>query len=197
MAAQRPRARAAALYAVTMTVLYLLAAPLGAGWRASSRPRAADGGNADDGRRCRAVLGISAHYHDAAAALVVDGAIVAAMQEERFSRIKNDPGLPRAGRARLPGAGRARRAGTSTRVVFYENPYAKLERVLVSTLRAFPRSWRQFPRALGAQLGAKIWVLDEHRRAARRRRATSDLRRAPPSHAASAFFPARSRAPPC
>src|SRR5262245_5668536 len=42
-----------------------------------------------------AILGVSGYYHDAAAALVVDGKIVAAMQEERFSRVKNDAGLPR------------------------------------------------------------------------------------------------------
>ena len=106
-----------------------------------------------------AVLGISAHYHDAAAALVVDGRVVAAMQEERFSRIKNDPSVPRrAALACLAEAGLA--PGDLDGIVFYENPYAKLERVLVSLLRAFPRSFRQFPRALGAQLGDKLWILD-------------------------------------
>ncbi|APR81850.1 Nodulation protein nolO [Minicystis rosea] len=105
------------------------------------------------------MLGISAQYHDAAAALVIDGRVVAAMQEERFSRIKNDPSLPRrAARACLAEAGIS--AADLDRVVFYENPYAKLERVLVSLLRAFPRSFRQFPRALGAQLGDKLWILD-------------------------------------
>src|SRR5262245_18539230 len=107
-----------------------------------------------------AVLGISALYHDAAAALVVDGRVVAAMQEERFSREKNDPSLPRrAAAACLAKGGLA--AGDLDEIVFYENPYAKLERVMVSLLRAFPRAARQFPRALGAQLGRKIWVLDE------------------------------------
>ena len=102
-----------------------------------------------------AVLGISGEYHDAAAALVVDGVVVAAVQEERLSRIKNDARLPiHAARACLAHAGLA--AGDLDRVVFYEDPVEKLERVLVSTLRTFPRSLRQFPRAIGAQLGNKI-----------------------------------------
>jgi len=107
-----------------------------------------------------AVLGVSAHYHDAAAALVVDGRIVAAMQEERFSRIKNDPSLPRrAARACLALGGIA--AADLDAVVFYENPYAKLERVVVSLAREYPRSFRQFSPALGGQLGSKLWVLDQ------------------------------------
>ena len=84
-----------------------------------------------------AVLGVSAGYHDAAAALVVDGRVVAAMEEERFSRLKNDPAVPRRAMAAcLAEAGLA--AGDLDRVVFYENPFAKLERVMVSLLRAFP-----------------------------------------------------------
>ena len=98
-----------------------------------------------------AVLGISAYYHDAAAALVVDGAVVAAMQQERFSRHKNDPSLPMAAAgACLDAAGL--RAQDLDRIVFYEEPYAKLERIVVSLMRSFPRSWKQFPRALAAWL---------------------------------------------
>src|SRR4029079_15396192 len=74
------------------------------------------------------------------------------------------------------------------RVVFYENPYAKLERVLVSLLRAFPRSFRQFPRALGAQLGDKIWILDEIAEALSIPRERVDFAEQHRSHAASAFF---------
>ncbi|HEY0480652.1 MAG TPA: carbamoyltransferase N-terminal domain-containing protein, partial [Kofleriaceae bacterium] len=67
-----------------------------------------------------AVLGISGEYHDAAAALVVDGAIVCAIQEERLSRIKNDARLPiDAARACLAHAGLV--AGDLDRVVFYED----------------------------------------------------------------------------
>ena len=106
-----------------------------------------------------AILGISGLYHDAAAALVVDGQLIAAIQEERLSRIKNDPGLPRlAAAACLAQAKLA--PGDLDAVVFYENPYRKLERVLTWQLRAFPRSVWGFPRAIAAQLGSKLWVLD-------------------------------------
>ncbi|HUJ63852.1 MAG TPA: carbamoyltransferase N-terminal domain-containing protein, partial [Kofleriaceae bacterium] len=134
-----------------------------------------------------AVLGISGEYHDAAAALVVDGAIVCAIQEERLSRIKNDPSLPlHAARACLAHAGLA--AGDLDRVVFYEDPVEKLERVLVSTLRSYPRALRQFPRALGAQLGGKVWVVDrlaEQLGVARDKVGSTGHHRA---HAASAFY---------
>jgi carbamoyltransferase len=105
------------------------------------------------------VLGIPAYYHDAAAALVVDGQLVAAIQQERLSRIKNDPSLPLdAGDACLAFAGL--NPAELDAVVFYEQPFDKLERVLVNLLRNLPRTWRQFPRAMASQLGEKIWVLD-------------------------------------
>jgi carbamoyltransferase len=105
------------------------------------------------------VLGLSAHYHDAAAALIVDGTIVAAIQQERLSRIKNDPSLPiAAAQACLELAALA--PEDLDAVVFYEQPFDKLERVLVNLLRGLPRTWKQFPRALASQLGSKLWVLD-------------------------------------
>jgi carbamoyltransferase len=105
------------------------------------------------------VLGISAYYHDAAAALVVDGRVIAAIQQERLSRIKNDPSLPLdAADACLSFAGLD--AAELDAVVFYEQPFDKLERVLVNLMRNLPRTWRQFPRAMASQLGEKIWVLD-------------------------------------
>lgn len=137
-----------------------------------------------------AVLGVSAGYHDAAAALVVDGAIACAVQEERLTRIKFDPALPvRAMQACLDHAGLA--AGALDRVVFYEDPYAKLERVLTTTLAGFPRTWRQFPRALAAQLGGKLWVLDQLADALDlpRDRVTHVAHHQ--AHAAAAFFTSR------
>ncbi|MEZ0310130.1 MAG: carbamoyltransferase [Myxococcota bacterium] len=134
-----------------------------------------------------AVLGVSAHYHDAAAALVIDGRIVAAQHEERLSRIKNDASLPKRAMdavLRLGGIS----AGDLDAVVFYENPYAKLERVLVGTLRAFPRALRQFPRALGSQLGGKIWVMDALADALSIPRARIELVRHHQAHAASAVY---------
>ena len=135
---------------------------------------------------CAAVLGISAYYHDSAAALVVDGRVVAAMQEERFTRIKNDAALPiNAARACLRVAGLD--IGALDAVVYYENPFAKLERVLIWLLRSFPRSIGQFPRALSDQLGSKLWVLDslsEQLKVDRKKVDSSDHHRC---HAASAF----------
>ncbi len=134
-----------------------------------------------------AILGISANYHDAAAALVVDGAVVAAMQEERFSRIKNDPSLPlAAARACLSMA--KLEAKDLDQVVFYENPYRKLERVLTMTLRTFPRSASQFPRAVASQLSGKVQVLDELASRLGVSRERVSHREHHESHAASAFF---------
>ena len=134
-----------------------------------------------------AVLGVSAYYHDAAAALIVDGEVVAAMQEERFSRRKNDPGLPKhAALGCLAQAGLT--AQDLDRVVFYEDPFARLERVILASLRTFPHSWKQFPGAMRAQLSSKIWVLDGVAAmldVPRRKITTASHHR---SHAASAFF---------
>jgi carbamoyltransferase len=134
-----------------------------------------------------AVLGVSAHYHDAAAALIVDGEIVAAIQEERLSRVKNDAALPlRAMRACLEIA--KLDAGALDAVAFYENPYAKLERILLSSLRGFPRSGPFFVRAMSSQLSGKLWVLDAlaHSLGVERKRVVFHEHHA--SHAASAFF---------
>ena len=133
-----------------------------------------------------AVLGVSAHYHDAAAALVVDGKVVAALHEERLSRVKNDPSLPRMAIDACLTLGGVD-AGALDRVVFYENPYRKLERVLVGSLAAFPNGAGFFRRALRQQLGDKLWVLDElaaHLRVDRARVRFVDHHR---SHAASAL----------
>jgi carbamoyltransferase len=134
-----------------------------------------------------AVLGVSAYYHDAAAALVVDGHIVAAMQEERLSRAKHDSSLPlRAIDACLALGDIDARALDA--VVFYEDPYAKLERVLVDALRTFPRSLRRFPRAMAEQLGHKIWVRDQLSEQLGVPRTRVHAVRHHESHAASAFF---------
>jgi len=134
-----------------------------------------------------AVLGVSGLYHDAAAALVVGGEIAAAVQEERFSRIKNDPSLPlRAMQSCLGQAGLT--PGDLDAVVFYEEPFARLERVMVSLLRTFPRSFRQFPRAMASMLTSGIWVVDrlaEHLGLPRSRVHCVEHHR---SHAASAFY---------
>jgi carbamoyltransferase len=103
------------------------------------------------------VLGISAFFHDSAAALVVDGEIVAAAQEERFSRIKHDAALPvEAARFCLEQAGVS--IEDVDHVVFYEKPLKKFERILVTHLREFPRSFSQFPRSFATWLGKRLWM---------------------------------------
>ena len=90
-----------------------------------------------------AVLGISAYYHDAAAALVVDGDIVAAAQEERFTRVKHDPSFPsNAIRYCLNEAGVE--PEDLDAVGFYEKPFLKLDRLLETYLAYAPRGFRQF-----------------------------------------------------
>ena len=134
-----------------------------------------------------AVLGISGQSHDAAAALIVDGELVAAMQEERCSRIKNDASLPiRAAATCLKLANLE--AGALDEVVFYENPYGKLERILRAGLRELPASLRQLPRALAGQLASKVWVLDALAARLGVDRAKVTYREHHASHAASAFF---------
>ena len=103
------------------------------------------------------ILGVSAHYHDAAAALIVDGIPVAAVQEERLSRRKNDAAFPMAAIEWCLG-----HAGLEPddldAVVFYERPMLKFDRILTCALRAFPHSWRSFPHAMKNTLAEKLWV---------------------------------------
>src|SRR4029450_10661208 len=103
------------------------------------------------------ILAISAHYHDSAAALVVDGVPVCAVQEERLSRHKVDAGFPEGAIEWC-----LTQAGTGPSdldaVVFYERSMLKFERILTSALRTFPHSWRSFPHAIKNSLGEKAWV---------------------------------------
>jgi carbamoyltransferase len=103
------------------------------------------------------ILGISAHYHDSAAALVVDGVPVCAVQEERLSRHKHDAGFPvSAIDWCLEHAGVEPESLDA--VVFYERSMLKFERILTCALRTFPRSWKSFPSAMKNSLGEKVWV---------------------------------------
>ncbi len=103
------------------------------------------------------VLGISAFYHDSAAALVVDGRIVAAAQEERFSRIKNDSRFPTAAaRFCLEFSGLC--ADDLDAVVYYEKPFVTFERILETILMGAPDSWRFFSEALPVWLREKLFM---------------------------------------
>ncbi len=103
------------------------------------------------------ILGISCFYHDAAAAILVDGQLVAAAEEERFSRRKHDSNFPvLAIRFCLE------QAGLSIRdvdyVCFYEKPFVKFERILTTALQVVPRSWKVFGDAMTTWMLDKLWV---------------------------------------
>jgi carbamoyltransferase len=103
------------------------------------------------------ILGLSFFYHDSAAALLHDGLLVAAAEEERFSRVKHDYGFPtHAIDFCLTQAGIT--ANDLDYVVFYEKPLLKFERILMSTLGSFPKSWRSFGEAMVTWLDQKLWI---------------------------------------
>ena len=140
------------------------------------------------------ILGISAFYHDSAAALVMDGHIIAAAQEERFTRKKHDLAFSEECSALLSSGGRDR-LGQVDHVVFYDKPFLKFERLLETYLAFAPRGFRSFRMAL------PIWIKEK---LFQKRLLRQELERFAPdydwekrllfcehhqSHAASAFFP--------
>jgi carbamoyltransferase len=103
------------------------------------------------------ILGISCYYHDSAAALLFDGNLVAAAEEERFSRIKHDYGFPDlAIQFCLDQAGIS--SSDLDYVVFYEKPLLKFERILLSGLQTFPQSWAVFRESMVAWFNEKLWI---------------------------------------
>jgi len=133
------------------------------------------------------ILGISAFYHDSAAALIKDGDIIAAAQEERFTRKKHDSSFPANAAAFC-----LKEAGITIAdvdyVAFYEKPFVKFERILETYLAYAPAGIRSFIKAVPLWIRKKLWmkemireelgytgrmVFPEHHE----------------SHAASAFFP--------
>ncbi len=108
------------------------------------------------------ILGISGFYHDSAAALLCDGKLVAAAHEERFTRKRHDPDLPaQATKYCLEAAGLA--VGDLDYVVFYDKPFIKLERMLITYLATFPRSLPSFTKAIPVWLKEKLWVPNQIR----------------------------------
>src|SRR5262245_39546132 len=136
-----------------------------------------------------AILGISAFYHDSAAALVVDGDIVSAAQEERFTRKKHDPGFPANAIAYC-----LKEAGLTpdqlSYIAFYDKPLTKFDRLLETYLAYAPAGFANF------RLAMPLWLKDKlHMRRTLRER--FHMAKQTPlvftdhheSHAASAFFP--------
>ena len=133
------------------------------------------------------ILGISAFYHDSAAALVVDGDIFAAAQEERFTRKKHDHNFPiNALQYCLSEAGI--KSSEIDYVSFYDKPFLKFERILETYLSSAPVGIRSFIKAMPLWLKKKLWIKELIR---------TDLEYKGPilfpkhheSHAASAFYP--------
>ena len=141
------------------------------------------------------ILGISAFYHDSAACLVRDGEIVAAAQEERFTRKKHDPGFPHnAVRYCL------REGGVSLKdlryVAFYDKPLVKFERLLETYLAFAPRGFRSFLAAMPVWMKEKLFLKELLRRELKTLDGAGDTALPPllfgehhESHAASAFYP--------
>lgn len=105
------------------------------------------------------VLGVSYGYHDASACLVVDGRVIAAAAEERFTRQKHDSNFPTyAVEYCLKEAGLS--SADLDQAVFHEDPHAKFSRVLCSSMAAFPDSRREFVESMKAWLGRKLWAVN-------------------------------------
>lgn len=103
----------------------------------------------------RHILGISAYYHDAAAALLRDGSVIAAAQEERFSRKKNDPDFPKHAIDFCLREGGISAAQLDA-LVFYDKPILKFARMLETYLAVAPGGWRTFPVIMPSWLGEKL-----------------------------------------
>lgn len=141
------------------------------------------------------ILGISAYYHDSAACLIIDGKIVAAAQEERFTRIKHDPSFPRNAIKYCLAEAKIQQNFIDY-VVYYDKPFLKFERILETYLAFAPKGFRIFMQSL------PIWIKEK---LFQKRLLTSELKKCLGSevdfakkllfsqhhlsHAASAFFP--------
>jgi len=134
------------------------------------------------------ILGISAYYHDSAACLVEDGRIVAAAQEERFTRKKHDASFP----AHAIGYCLRERGITARQldlVGFYEKPLVKFDRLLETYVAYAPRGWRSYLAAMPMWITEKLWMandIQEHLDGFEGRILFGEHHE---SHAASAFYP--------
>ncbi len=138
------------------------------------------------------ILGISAFYHDSAAALVIDGLVVAAAQEERFTRIKQDASFPaRAIRYVLEEAGIG--YGELTAIAFYDKPFLKFERLLETYHSFVPRGLASFVKAMPLWIKDKLFMKKLLRKECRQLGIADKTPLFFPehhlSHAASAYYP--------
>ncbi|MEK7355456.1 MAG: carbamoyltransferase N-terminal domain-containing protein, partial [Bdellovibrionota bacterium] len=142
-----------------------------------------------------AVLGISAYYHDSAACLLVDGKIVAAAHEERFTRKKHDESFPvQSIRYVLAEAGLE--ISDLSMIVFYDKPFLKFERLIETAQALAPKGLRNFLRSTPVWLTEKLFLrktiwrtLEDEFRVDRKKRPQLLFSEHHLSHAASAFYP--------
>jgi carbamoyltransferase len=103
------------------------------------------------------ILGISCYYHDAAAALLQDGQLIAAAEEERFSRIKHDFGFPHNAIQFCLESGGIKGVDVDY-AVFYEKPFRKFDRILMTVLQTYPKSYKVFRESMITWMIDKLWV---------------------------------------
>ncbi len=133
------------------------------------------------------VLGLSFYYHDSSAALVKDGVLVAAAEEERFSRVKHDSGFPTLAIDFV-----LKMAGATIHdvdfVVFYEKPFVKFERMLLTAMSTFPRSSAVFRESMQRWISDKLWIKSHMTRRLKIPAAKILFAEHHVSHAAASFF---------
>ena len=103
------------------------------------------------------ILGISAFYHDSAAALLCEGDLVAAAHEERFTRKRHDPALPEQAVKYCLETARLLIDDVDY-VVFYDKPFIKFERILMTYIATFPRSLPSFAKSMPVWMKEKLWI---------------------------------------
>jgi carbamoyltransferase len=134
------------------------------------------------------VLGISAYYHDSAACLVEDGRIVAAAQEERFTRKKHDASYPAHAQAYC-----LRQAGIDARALdlvgFYEKPLVKFARLLETYVASVPKGLQSYLMAMPLWIGERLWMADDIQKHLEGYEGEVLFGEHHESHAASAFYP--------
>ena len=139
------------------------------------------------------ILGISAFYHDSAAALLVDGKIVAAAQEERFTRIKHDPSFPDLSVDYVLTEGNITMSEVDF-VAFYDKPLLKFERLLETYVASAPKGFRSFSMAMPVWIREKLFLKDYLYKQFKKRHKNFNSNQIlfsehHFSHAASAFYP--------
>ena len=102
------------------------------------------------------ILGISAFYHDSAAALIIDGKIIAAAQEERFSRKKHDAGYPHQAIEYVLSEKKLKLDNIDY-IVFFEKPFLKFERLLETYVAFAPKGFKSFSLSMPLWLGEKLF----------------------------------------